>query len=94
MVLESYRYDRCVVSYSDPAALTGDPRVLRVAIGRGGESLAGPRTVTALDVDQTRAQAQQLPDNPFHEPAALTRQACHERARSAAAHGAGPGNRD
>ena len=87
--LESYRYDRCVISYADQAALIDDPRVPQAAIADDGEPLAGLRTVTVLDVDQT----QQLSDNPFHELAALTRQACHERVRSASARGAGRGNR-
>lgn len=63
---EPCRYDRCVISYADPAALIDDPRVLRVAIVDNGEVLVDVRTITALDVDQTRAQVQQLSENPFH----------------------------
>jgi zinc D-Ala-D-Ala dipeptidase len=55
-----------VISYADPAALIDDPRVLRIAIADNGEALVDIRTITALDVDQTRAQVQQLSDNPFH----------------------------
>jgi len=90
---ESYRYDRCVISYGDPAALIDGPRVLRAAIADDGEPLVGLRTITALDVGQTRAQVQQLSDNPFHELAALVRQACVGQVRSAADHGARRGNR-
>jgi zinc D-Ala-D-Ala dipeptidase len=55
-----------VISYADPAALIDDPRVLRVAIADNGEALVDLRTIAALDVDQTRAQVQQLSENPFH----------------------------
>ncbi len=54
-----------MILYTDPAALIDDPRVLRVAIADNGEPLVDLRTITALDVDQTRAQVQQLSDNPF-----------------------------
>lgn len=62
---EPHRYDHCVISYADPAALIDDPRVLRVAISDNGEPLVDVRSITALDVDQARAQVQQLSDNPF-----------------------------
>jgi len=90
---ESCRYDRCVISYADPAALIDAPGVLRVAIAGNGEPLADLRTVTALDVDQARAQVRQLSDNPFRELAARARQACDEQVRSAAGHRAGRGSR-
>jgi len=55
-----------VIPYADPAALIDDPRVLHVAIADNGEALVDLRTITALDVDQARAQVQQLSDDPFH----------------------------
>jgi zinc D-Ala-D-Ala dipeptidase len=59
-------YDHYVIRYADPAALIDDPRVLRVPIADNDEPLVDTRTIASLDVDQTRAQIQQLSDNPFH----------------------------
>ena len=55
-----------MIPYADPAALIDDPQVLRVAITDNGEPLTDVRTITALAVDQSRADVQQLSDNPFH----------------------------
>jgi D-alanyl-D-alanine dipeptidase len=54
-----------VLAYTDAAALIDDPRVLRVAIIDTGEPLADTRSITALAVDDSRADVQQLSDNPF-----------------------------
>jgi D-alanyl-D-alanine dipeptidase len=54
-----------VIPYADPAALIDDPRVLRVVIADNGEPLIDVSTITALAVDQSRADVQQLSDNPF-----------------------------
>jgi D-alanyl-D-alanine dipeptidase len=54
-----------VTAYADAAALIDDPRVLRVAITDNGEPLVDIRNVPALAADQTRADVQQLSDNPF-----------------------------
>jgi D-alanyl-D-alanine dipeptidase len=66
-----HRYDRCVIPYTDPAALVDDPRVLRVAIADNGEPLIDVRLITALAADQSRADIQQLSDNPFHVRASV-----------------------
>ncbi|MGH3267896.1 MAG: M15 family metallopeptidase [Trebonia sp.] len=55
-----------MIPYADQAALIDDPRVLRIAITDSGEPLVDVRTIAALDVDQSRAEVQQLSDNPFH----------------------------
>jgi zinc D-Ala-D-Ala dipeptidase len=54
-----------VIPYADQSALIDDPRVLRVAITESGEPLVDVGTIAALDVDQSRAEVQQLPDDPF-----------------------------
>jgi D-alanyl-D-alanine dipeptidase len=54
-----------VTAYADAAALIDDPRVLRVAITDNGEPLVDIRNIPALAADQTRADVQQLSDNPF-----------------------------
>jgi hypothetical protein len=61
----SGRYDHCMVPYADPAALIDDPRVLGIAIADNGESMVDTTAITGLAVDQSRAEIQQLSDNPF-----------------------------
>jgi D-alanyl-D-alanine dipeptidase len=60
-----------VIPYADPAALIDDPRVLRIAITDSGEPLVDAGTIAALDVDQSRAEIQQLSDDPFRVRAGL-----------------------
>lgn len=58
-----------MIPYADPAALIDDPQVLRVAITDNGEPLIVVRTISALAalaVDQSRADVQQISENPFH----------------------------
>jgi hypothetical protein len=62
---EPYRYDRCVTSPADLAALAGDLRVLRFGIAGNGEPLPGPRIITVPDAGQARAAARRPSDNPF-----------------------------
>jgi zinc D-Ala-D-Ala dipeptidase len=59
------RYDRCVVSYADPAASIDDPRVLGIAITDNDEPMVDTAGITGLAVDQSRAEIQQFSDNPF-----------------------------
>jgi zinc D-Ala-D-Ala dipeptidase len=55
-----------VIPYVDPDALIDDLQVLRVAIFDNGEPLVDLGTITALAVDRSRAEVQQLSDDPFH----------------------------
>lgn len=54
-----------MLAYTDATALIDDPRVLRVPITDTGEPLADTRSITTLTVDHSRADVQQLSDNPF-----------------------------
>jgi D-alanyl-D-alanine dipeptidase len=52
-----------VIPYADPDALIDDPQVLGVAIIDNVEPLVDLRTITALAVDRSRADVQQLSDD-------------------------------
>jgi zinc D-Ala-D-Ala dipeptidase len=51
--------------------LIDDLQVLRVAVTDNGEPLVDAASITALAVDPSRAEIQQLPDDPFHVRAAV-----------------------
>ncbi len=70
-----------MISYADPAALIDDPRVLGVAITDNGEPLVDATDITGLAVDQSRAEIQQLSDNPFRVRAGVADKLTRAQAR-------------
>jgi D-alanyl-D-alanine dipeptidase len=70
-----------VTAYADVAALIDDPRVLLVTISDNGEPLVDVRDIPVLAADQTRADVQQLSDNPFQVRAGVADKLARAQAR-------------
>jgi D-alanyl-D-alanine dipeptidase len=63
--LTAGHYSQLVQTYADAGALIDDPRVLALRMLSSGEPFVDIRSVTALAVDQSRTDVQQLSDDLF-----------------------------